>query len=198
MPKTADHWVELKFKIDDLAASQLAKLKERTGVSTAKYLRGLIDRAMIVEGVCPGPVSAADAGLKVGVPKVKDELGESADGRTMAPARTAKVEAADAEEQARIGVEVDRALLQALKANPDLLANLDDKTLATLAVSRSPKPRDDDGEFRKGVASLREMLSGLPGVEDLTERCADLVMEAETLKARVRELEEQVKRQVPA
>lgn len=173
-----DHWVELKFHIDALAASQLAQLKDKTGESTASYLRGLIDRAMIVEGICPGPTRPADEGLKRAW-KVRSGNPNPAE------ARAAQVEKAGIEDQARIGAEIDKALLDILKERPEILKELDAKALANLAVSRSPKPKDDDGELRSGVNSLREMLEGLPDVEDLTRKCADLQLEINTLKARI-------------
>lgn len=73
-------------------------------------------------------------------------------------------------------------ILQETSRRKNFLGKMDDETFAKLVASRLPKENLDNGDLESEVLSLRECLSALPTIEDITQelnRVKGLLFKAE-------------------
>jgi hypothetical protein len=99
--------------------------------------------------------------------------------------KSAAEAAASAESGAKLDSLLDKGIIAAIqdKGVDKVLGSLDDKTLAQLAVSRAPKPRDGDKEIEDGLLSLTTCLKHLPDVPELNRLLAAKEQRLEELRA---------------
>ena len=60
-------------------------------------------------------------------------------------------------------------ILQETSRRKNFLGKMDDETFAKLVASRLPKENQENGDIEANVLSLRECLSMLPDIEDITQ-----------------------------
>jgi hypothetical protein len=139
---------------EDVIAALDAKTKA-TGVSRSAWAEQAL-RAALLGGDLDGNKVRGETGIKGALPQT-------------------------AEVAAKISNILDKKLMEVVAQKPELLASLDDKTLAQLLVARAPKPHDGDIELELSYLSLTESLSRLPEVEDLTKELGKQKLRVETL-----------------
>lgn len=88
---------------------------------------------------------------------------------------------AKVDREARIDRLLDQGLVNALQGRPDAIASLDDRSLAQLAVSRAPKPREGQEAFEAEVAKLGESLAALEEPSEVRAAVRSLTAEREGL-----------------
>ena len=69
---------------------------------------------------------------------------------------------------------LDDQLVEAMRANPELMSDMDPKDLARLVAARTPRLRNQDEELQQSYLSLTKALEQLPDTKDITAECARL------------------------
>lgn len=77
-------------------------------------------------------------------------------------------------QKAKLNELFDNALLKQFENNPEVIGELEPKTLADLVVRRLPKVQDINADLERDLLNLQDCLNKLPAIDDLTKELGKL------------------------